>query len=67
MEAGAASADTVVARVLERGRAWLSSVTLEPGRSKVLRACVCNHRTTAEDVAALLDELRAVLAELGAL
>lgn len=45
-------ADAVVAR----GTAWLSFVRLA-GRPAV-RACVISHRTTEEDVMALVDELR---------
>jgi aromatic-L-amino-acid decarboxylase len=49
-------------RVNRRGRVYLSNATVR-GRF-VLRACITNHRTTDEDVAAVIDEVLAVASEL---
>lgn len=49
--------DKINAHVNSSGEAWISTARLA-GKS-VLRACVCNHRTTAEDVHALIKSLGA--------
>jgi glutamate/tyrosine decarboxylase-like PLP-dependent enzyme len=55
-------ADDVVSRLLERGRVWISSVQLDVGGPKALRACVTHHDTGPEDVRAMVAE---VAAEVG--
>lgn len=52
----------LLARVNARGRVYLSNATLR-GRF-ALRACFVNHRTRAEDVGAVVDEVLAAAAEL---
>jgi glutamate/tyrosine decarboxylase-like PLP-dependent enzyme len=52
----------VLARVIERGRVYLSNATLE-GRF-ALRACFVNHRTTAADVAGIVPEVLAAAADV---
>lgn len=54
------SARAFVARVLERGRVWISDVRL-PGAGWALRACVTSFRTTPDDVGVLIEELGACL------
>lgn len=53
----------VLARVIERGRIYISSALLE-GRF-ALRACFVNHRTTEGDVRAILDEVLGAAREVG--
>jgi hypothetical protein len=53
--------ERILRRAIERGRVWLSN-------SKVhgvvgLRACFVNHRTTDEDVRAIVDEVLAAAKE----
>ncbi|HEX8071840.1 MAG TPA: aminotransferase class V-fold PLP-dependent enzyme [Pyrinomonadaceae bacterium] len=55
--------DAVAAAVVSSGRAWLSTTRLSTGR-RVLRACVTNFRTEAEDVRALVQALNEARAEL---
>jgi len=53
----------ILQRVIRRGRVYLSNATL---RGKFyLRACIVNHRTTDEDVDAVIPEVLATAAELG--
>jgi glutamate/tyrosine decarboxylase-like PLP-dependent enzyme/2-polyprenyl-6-methoxyphenol hydroxylase-like FAD-dependent oxidoreductase len=47
-------------RVCARGRAYLTTTVL-PGDGLVLRACILNHRTSAETVDALLDDVTRAL------
>ncbi|MGQ0646451.1 MAG: pyridoxal phosphate-dependent decarboxylase family protein [Gemmatimonadaceae bacterium] len=54
------STKALVQRVLERGRVWISDVTL-PGVGWALRACVTSFRTNAEDVDVLVRELQDAL------
>ena len=47
----------ILKRVVERGRVYLSNATL---RGKFcLRACIVNHRTTADDVDSVIPEVLA--------
>jgi hypothetical protein len=48
--------------VNRRGRVYLSNAAVRGAFA--LRACFTNHRTTDEDVAAVVDEVRAAAAEL---
>jgi glutamate/tyrosine decarboxylase-like PLP-dependent enzyme len=50
----------ILDRVNRRGRVYLSNATIR-GRF-VLRACITNHRTTDDDVAAVVDEVLAAAA-----
>jgi glutamate/tyrosine decarboxylase-like PLP-dependent enzyme len=54
----------LVADLQRRGRVWISATRLhgEPA----LRACITSYLTTEDDIATLVDELRRVLAEIGA-
>jgi glutamate/tyrosine decarboxylase-like PLP-dependent enzyme len=52
----------ILARVIERGRVYLSNATLE-GRF-ALRACFVNHRTTDADVDEIVPEVLAAAAEV---
>lgn len=61
LASGQRTADEVVARLLARGGAWISSVALAPDARKVLRACITSHRTGPEDVRALVAEVHGVL------
>jgi aromatic-L-amino-acid decarboxylase len=47
----------ILDRVNRRGRVYLSNATVR-GRF-VLRACITNHRTTDDDIAAIIEEVRA--------
>lgn len=58
--AGSATPQTIVRRVLGTGRAWISTASFE-GR-QLIRICLTNGRTTAEDVAELLRLLLAARA-----
>ena len=51
----------ILERVNRRGRVYLSNATVR-GRF-VLRACITNHRTTDDDVAAVIDEVLAAASE----
>jgi aromatic-L-amino-acid/L-tryptophan decarboxylase len=46
----------IVAGVNRRGTSWISTAHLD-GVGEVIRACVCNYRTTDVDVDTLIDEL----------
>ena len=53
----------ILERVIRRGRVYLSNATL---RGKFyLRACIVNHRTTDEDVDAVIPEVLSAAGELG--
>ena len=54
--ADAARVQAVAARVVDSGRAWVSTVLLR-GSVPAIRACITNHRTTEEHVDALVGEL----------
>jgi aromatic-L-amino-acid decarboxylase len=54
----------ILAEVNRRGRVYLSNATLRGGF--VLRACITNHRTTDDDVAAVVAEVLAVASDLTA-
>ena len=53
---------SVLASVNERGRVYISNATING--SFALRACITNHRTTTEDLDALIDEVKSVAAAL---
>lgn len=63
IEDGAATADGVLGRVLERGLVWISKVALE-GRL-ALRACVTSRLTTRKDIDVLVDEMERAVAAPG--
>lgn len=48
--------EAVAREVVTSGRAWISTTSISRGRA-VLRACVTNYRTQAEDVRALIEAL----------
>jgi aromatic-L-amino-acid decarboxylase len=53
---------TILKRVIQRGRVYLSNATL---RGKFcLRACIVNHRTTADDVDSVISEVLEAAKEL---
>lgn len=52
----------ILDRVNRRGRVYLSNATVRG--SFVLRACITNHRTTDDDVAAVIEEVMAVASEM---
>jgi glutamate/tyrosine decarboxylase-like PLP-dependent enzyme len=52
----------ILARLIERGRVYLSNATLEG--CFALRACFVNHRTTEADVAAIVPEVLAAADEV---
>jgi len=52
----------ILQRVIQRGRVYISNASL--GDRFALRACFVNHRTTAEDVRAVVDEVIAAAAEV---
>ena len=52
----------VLRRVNARGRVYISNATI--GGQFVLRACFVNHRTTEDDVRAIVSEVIAAAAEL---
>jgi glutamate/tyrosine decarboxylase-like PLP-dependent enzyme len=54
--------EQIMKRVVERGRVYLSNATL--GGKFALRACITNHRTTAADVDAVVDEVLQATASL---
>jgi glutamate/tyrosine decarboxylase-like PLP-dependent enzyme len=53
----------LLAAVNRRGRVYLSNATI--GGAFALRACFVNHRTTRDDVAAVIDEVLAAAPSLG--
>ena len=60
IERGAITLQSILDRVIDSGRAWISEVTLSDGRH-ALRACITSYRTQPEDVAILVDELERAL------
>jgi aromatic-L-amino-acid/L-tryptophan decarboxylase len=52
----------ILRRVIDRGRVYLSNATING--QFALRACFVNHRTTAEDVSRIVDEVIAAASEL---
>jgi aromatic-L-amino-acid decarboxylase len=52
----------ILKRVLQRGRVYLSNATLRGKFS--LRACIVNHRTTADDVDSVISEVLAAARDL---
>lgn len=53
---------TILRRVIARGRVYLSNATIDD--QFALRACFVNHRTTEEDVRAIVSEVIAAASEL---
>jgi len=53
--------EKLMKRVVQRGRVYLSNATL--GGKFALRACVTNHRTTAADVDAVVEEVAAAASQ----
>jgi aromatic-L-amino-acid/L-tryptophan decarboxylase len=49
--------DEILRRVNERGRVWLSNASIRGASG--LRACITNHRTTDDDVRAIVEEVLA--------
>jgi glutamate/tyrosine decarboxylase-like PLP-dependent enzyme len=56
---GSAEVQTIVARVLASGKAWVSVASFEDRR--VIRACVTHGETTDDDVATLVEALQAAV------
>jgi aromatic-L-amino-acid/L-tryptophan decarboxylase len=54
--------EAILRRVIERGRVYLSNATING--QFVLRACFVNHRTTPDDVRAIVSEVIAAAGEL---
>ncbi|QJP13749.1 aminotransferase class V-fold PLP-dependent enzyme [Starkeya sp. ORNL1] len=54
--------EAILRRVIARRRVFISNATIDGGFA--LRACFVNHRTTEEDVAAIVSEVIAAAAEL---
>ncbi len=63
IESGRATAAEVVARVIASGKAWASTIRLPTG-AEVVRACVCNYRTGAEDIDATVRAFDSALSEI---
>lgn len=53
---------SILKRVLARGRVYLSNATIDD--QFAIRACFVNHRTTVEDVHAIISEVKAAADEL---
>ena len=49
--------DEILRRVNERGRVWLSNASIRGATG--LRACITNHRTTDDDIRAIVEEVLA--------
>jgi aromatic-L-amino-acid decarboxylase len=49
--------EAILRRVNESGRVWLSNASIRG--SVGLRACITNHRTTDEDIQAIVEEVLA--------
>jgi aromatic-L-amino-acid/L-tryptophan decarboxylase len=49
--------DEILRRVNERGRVWLSNASIRGASG--LRACITNHRTTDDDIRAIVEEVLA--------
>ncbi|HZU22067.1 MAG TPA: pyridoxal-dependent decarboxylase, partial [Terriglobales bacterium] len=58
-----AANQAILQRMIRRGRVYLSNATI--GGHFALRACFMNHRTTAEDVRAVVEQTLATADELG--
>ena len=54
--------EAILRRLVARRRVYLSNATLNG--QFALRACFVNHRTTAEDVRTIVDEVMAAATEL---
>lgn len=54
----------IAARIQDQGRAWLSSTRID-GKTTVLRACITNAGSTAEDLEVLIAELDRARSALG--
>ena len=54
----------VAMNVVGSGKAWISTTRLA-GSTPVLRACITNYRTTADDIAALIAALEEARKRLG--
>jgi glutamate/tyrosine decarboxylase-like PLP-dependent enzyme len=52
--------EEILRRVNQRGRVWLSNANIRGAVG--LRACITNHRTTDDDVRAVIEEVRAAAA-----
>jgi aromatic-L-amino-acid decarboxylase len=52
----------ILQRVIQRGKVYISNATVQGKFS--LRACIVNHRTTSEDVLAVISEVMQAAAEL---
>ena len=52
----------ILKRVIERGRVYLSNATID-GKF-ALRVCVVNHRTTEQDILAVVSEVLAAAKEI---
>lgn len=57
IQSGRATVSDVVDRVVGSGRAWISLVRLSGPTPVAVRACITSHRTQADDIGILLDEL----------
>ena len=53
---------SILARVIRRGRVYISNATI--GGNFALRACIVNHRTTEEDVKAVVSEVLAAAGDV---
>jgi aromatic-L-amino-acid/L-tryptophan decarboxylase len=53
---------SILARIIRRGRVYISNATI--GGKFALRACIVNHRTTEEDVKAVVSEVLAAAGEV---
>ena len=60
IEGGITTASSVAKQVVESGEAWISTVSFPNGK-KMLRACICNYRTTTADVDRAVDAFNNVL------
>ena len=56
LEAGPDALQSLVDRLVKRGRVWVSQVTLPDGRAAI-RACVTSYDATEEDLDVLVEEL----------
>jgi aromatic-L-amino-acid decarboxylase len=53
---------SILARIIRRGRVYISNATI--GGKFAMRACIVNHRTTEEDVKAVVSEVLAAAGEV---
>ena len=60
IEGGITTASSVAEQVVESGEAWISTVSFPNGK-QLLRACICNYRTTTEDIDRAVDAFNSVL------